>query len=305
MLQAEAGPISRRGRAVRLRPLLNLLALVSLLLLSAVFLGAGKRRPRDGSARSARFRSSSDPPGRPISPARSASSPSAGRISGGASRTSRSEAARPTVVWNLASGVRHLPERRTARLRATRKPLWVPWSAIEYYIPRQRILRLTSDASTRTPYSKGPECEKPPLVHRDGRRQRRRLLEARTIEVEHARRRRCPPSSLVARSKATRDSARVRFIREVEAGKHPRLPAVPTAGHPSRPRRRFPPPRWTTRPTSSCGRASRRRARVLQVDRIKGSGKPELDRAALLATYRSVDDRRRRDGDGHPRARWS
>ena len=41
------------------------------------------------------------------------------------------------------------------------QPLWVPWSAIDYYIPRQRILRLTSGEEL-DPLRKGPECEEPP-----------------------------------------------------------------------------------------------------------------------------------------------
>ena len=92
---------------------------------------------------------------------------------------------------------------------------------------------------------------------------------------------------IVARSKAARDSARVRFIQEVETGKHPRLPrSQPTAVRLATP---------TVPPTAMADSADvvlrvrmKEMGPALRVDLVKGSGKPELDQAALVAVYRSA-----------------
>ncbi len=130
---------------------------------------------------------------------------------------------RPTeVVWNL------VPEcgifRNDGLLAyGDTKPLWVPWSAVDYYIPRQRILRLTSGAELGTPYARGPECMQPPkfivtVTDSVGDFSKGYRVTSETREEELS------AVFIVARSKAVRDSARIRFIREVETGKHPRLP---------------------------------------------------------------------------------
>ncbi len=192
---------------------------------------------------------------------------------------------RPTeVVWNL------VPEcgifRNDGLLAYSEsKPIWVPWSAVDYYIPRQRILRLTSGAELGTPYAKGPECMEPPkfivtVADSVGDFSKGYNVTSETREEELS------AVFIVARSKAVRDSARVRFIREVETGKHPRLPrSQPQAV------RLTTPTVPSTAMHDSADVVLRARIKetgfVLRVDRIKGSGKPELDQAALMAAYRS------------------
>jgi TonB family protein len=92
---------------------------------------------------------------------------------------------------------------------------------------------------------------------------------------------------VVARNRATLDSARVRFIKEVEAGKHPRLPRTqPQVMRPATP----------TVPASAMGDSLdvvlearlAETGRILKINRLKGSGNEEVDRAALLAAYRTV-----------------
>ena len=193
---------------------------------------------------------------------------------------------RPTeVVWNL------VPEcgifKNDALLAyGDKKPIWVPWSAIEYYIPRQRILRLTSGKELGTPYSKGPECLAPPklfvtIADSVGDFSKGYSVQAEPREEELS------AVFVVARSKAARDSARVRFIREVDAGKHPRLPrSQPQAVRLATP----------TVPASAMQDSAdvvlrariKETGAILRVDRIKGSGKSELDQAALMAAYRSA-----------------
>jgi hypothetical protein len=192
---------------------------------------------------------------------------------------------RPTeVVWNL------VPEcgifRNDGLLAyGDTKPLWVPWSAVDYYIPRQRILRLTSGAELGTPYARGPECMQPPKFIvtvadsvGDFSKGYKVISETREEELSAV--------FIVARSKAVRDSARIRFIREVETGKHPRLPrSQPQAMRLATP----------TVPATAMHDSSdvvlrariKETGAVLRVDRISGSGKPELDQAALMAAYRS------------------
>ncbi len=164
--------------------------------------------------------------------------------------------------------------------------LWVPWSAIEYYIPRQRIARLTSGVEYLTPYSKGPDCEKPPQFTAAVADSIGDWMKPRTIEV-NTRTEEMSSLHVVARSRATLDSARVRFIKEVEAGKHPRLP------------RTQPQVIRSTTPTVPASAMNdsldvilearlAETGRILKVNRLKGSGNPEVDRAALLAAYRTV-----------------
>lgn len=192
---------------------------------------------------------------------------------------------RPTeVVWNL------VPEcgifRNDGLLAyGDTKPLWVPWSAVDYYIPRQRILRLTSGAELGTPYARGPECMQPPkfivtVTDSVGDFSKGYRVTSETREEELS------AVFIVARSKAVRDSARIRFIREVETGKHPRLPrSQPQAV------RLATPTVPATAMHDSVDVVLRARIKetgaVLRVDRISGSGKPEIDQAALMAAYRS------------------
>lgn len=194
---------------------------------------------------------------------------------------------RPTqTVWTL------MPECeifRTDGLRAIDKgirPIWIPWSAVDYYIPRQRILRLTSGVEFLTPYAKSTEeCPDPPLLIATIADSVGDYLHGRSLRTE-TREEDLATAFIVARSPTARDSARVRFISEVESGKHPRLPRTqPTALRVSTP----------TVPSSAAQDSAEvvlevrisDRGGVLKVNRIQGSGNPEIDQAALLAAYRS------------------
>jgi hypothetical protein len=163
--------------------------------------------------------------------------------------------------------------------------LWVPWSAVDYYIPRQRILRLTSGRELGTPYSKGPDCESPPLFVVSLADSTGDFTGNHAIRTT-AREEDMSALFLVARNSVARDSARARFIREVEGGKHPRLPRTePQAMRLAAP----------TVPAEHAGVAAvvvlqariSDRGGIVKVNRIKGSGIPEIDRAALMALYRS------------------
>jgi hypothetical protein len=164
--------------------------------------------------------------------------------------------------------------------------LWIPWSAVEYYIPRQRIIRLTSGTEFLSPYSKGPDCEKPPVLTMSVADSVGDFMKGRSIEVTTKQE---DMSSLhcVARSRPTLDSARVRFIDEVMAGKHPRLPRT----QPNALRTVTPTVPQSAMQDSLDVILEARLAetgRILKVNRLKGSGNEEVDRAALLATYRTV-----------------
>jgi TonB family protein len=102
--------------------------------------------------------------------------------------------------------------------------VWVPWTAVEWYIPRMRLLKLIDGRELATDYAKDPVyCPSPPKFAYE-------VTDSLTLPGR-------PASSfkeqgeyslaelfIVAFTPEARDSARVRFKKEVEAGKHPRLP---------------------------------------------------------------------------------
>jgi len=194
---------------------------------------------------------------------------------------------RPTsVVWDL------LPECgifRNDGLLAYEHgdSLWIPWSAVEYYIPRQRLIRLTSgEEFLLTPYSKGPDCEKPPLIMATVADSVGDFVKGMSVEVI-AKQEDMSTIHCAARSRAALDSARARFIAEVEAGKHPRLPRT----QPQLIRAATPAvPSSATQDSLEVVLEARisETGRILKVDRLKGSGNSEVDHAALMAVYRTV-----------------
>lgn len=102
--------------------------------------------------------------------------------------------------------------------------VWVPWTLVEWYIPRMRLLKLTSGRELMTDYPKGDvTCVSPPKfifevadsVSFPG--QNAQLRKQRQEET-------MAELFIVAMTPEARDSARVRFINEVESGKQPRLP---------------------------------------------------------------------------------
>lgn len=165
--------------------------------------------------------------------------------------------------------------------------LWVPWSAVDYWIPRQRILRLTSGEEFLTPYAMGPDCERDeqPLILAtiaDSVGDFSKGMSIRTREVEEQ----MSTVFVVSRSPAALDSGRVRFTREVEAGKHPRLPRtnprVVRLGQPTVPASAFEDSLEVVLEVRISEKGG-----TVKINRVKGSGKEEVDQAALVAAYRS------------------
>jgi len=192
---------------------------------------------------------------------------------------------RPTqVTWEL------IPECGSFRTEAILvfdqgKPLWIPWSAVMYYIPRQRICRLTSGREFGTPYSKGPDCPKPPLIQATIADSVGDFMKGRSIQLT-PKEDQLSEIYLCARSSAALDSARARFIAEVEGGKHPRLPrSQPVARNVAVPT--VPPSAMNDSLDVIMEARVDEVGRLLKVNRLKGSGNQDVDRAALLAVYRT------------------
>ncbi|MBK8230977.1 MAG: hypothetical protein IT349_08285 [Candidatus Eisenbacteria bacterium] len=109
---------------------------------------------------------------------------------------------------------------------AQKRDLWVPWSAVDWFIPRMRLVHLTDGQEFATDYPKGATCAEPPRfaveladsVVIPGQMPSIRRM---TLEEDLA------ALFIWAASPEERDSARVRFLEEVETGKHPRLPRTP------------------------------------------------------------------------------
>ncbi len=189
------------------------------------------------------------------------------------------------VVWHVFPECGSFREEGLAALQENLR-IWVPWSAIDYYIPRQRILRLTSGRELRTPYARdNVDCPNPPVIVAsiaDSVGDFVKGYTVRTTIKEEA----LSAIYFVARSPVSRDSARARFIREVEAGMHPRLPRTnPTIRSVARP----------SLPSSVAVDSAEvvlevrvsEQGGIMKILPIKRSGRLEVDRAALLAAYRS------------------
>ena len=100
---------------------------------------------------------------------------------------------------------------------------WVPWTKVDFFIPRMRLIRLTDGRDIGTDYPKGPTCLKPPtflfeitddieLISVEPR------VATKEVETDMA------ALFVVAGTAEALDRGVIRFIAEVEAGKHPRLP---------------------------------------------------------------------------------
>ncbi len=102
--------------------------------------------------------------------------------------------------------------------------VWVPWSMVDWFIPRMRILKLRDGREVATDYPLDRvHCAEPPAFLYEltdtldvPGRPFEILTEEREANIAEL--------FIVAFSPEARDSARVRFIREIEAGLHPRLP---------------------------------------------------------------------------------
>lgn len=190
-----------------------------------------------------------------------------------------------TVIWHLFPECNTFREEGLAAYENNVR-IWVPWSAVDYYIPRQRILRLTSGRELGTPYARDDmDCPSPPIIVAslaDSMGDFLKGYSVRTTIKEE------PLSSVyfVARSPAARDSARARFISEVEAGKHPRLPRTnPTVRFVATPSL----PASVTVDSADVVLEVRvsELGGITKIVPIKRSGRPEIDQAALVAAYRS------------------
>jgi TonB family protein len=196
---------------------------------------------------------------------------------------------RPTeVVWTLTPecGIFREEGLLVYEPKQPDPTLWIPWSAVDYYIPRQRIVRLTSGAEFLTPYAMSPDqCPEPPKFIVTVADSLSDFLGPHTIRTQ-TKEENLAVMFIIARSPAARDSARVRFISEVMAGKHPRLPRTqPTIQRIATPM--VPPSAMNDSVDVVLEARVDEYGQVLKVNRIHGSGNPECDQAALVAARRS------------------
>ena len=164
--------------------------------------------------------------------------------------------------------------------------LWVPWIMIDWFIPRMRLVRLNDGRELHTDYAKshpGGSCpEAPRFAYEvtDSLSMPGRPASILKDSGEYS----LAELFIVAFTPEARDSARVRFVREVEAGLHKRLPRtephvlklpeVVTPASVARPD--------LVAETELDVRVHERRG-VIGIHVVKGSGNPELDRSAISA----------------------
>lgn len=172
---------------------------------------------------------------------------------------------------------------------AEQREVWVPWILVEWYIPRQRLLKLRDGRELTTNYAKTRDavCPEPPKL----------VFEiADTIRIagapERIQKREVEESLanlfVIAHSPEALQSGIARLIEEVEAGKHPRLPRTSNAlvGE------RKPQVPASLRSKSLDHEVvvrvrTDRGGSILELELAKGSGLPELDQAALTAARSS------------------
>ncbi|MEZ4648394.1 MAG: TonB family protein [Candidatus Eisenbacteria bacterium] len=166
-----------------------------------------------------------------------------------------------------------------------RESIWIPWIAVEYFIPRQRIVRLVDGREFTTDYARtrGEPCPAPPkfmfqiadTLRIAGQKER---VVTQDLEEDIS------TLFVIAGTESGLRAGITRFIEEVEAGNHPRLPRtdnkVSRAVVPSI-------------PASMKGKKlahevtvkvrSERTGQLLELQLVKGSGVSELDEAALRA----------------------
>ena len=175
-------------------------------------------------------------------------------------------------------------------MRKTGSTIWVPWIAAQYYIPRQRILVLTDGTELMTDYAKtrGAPCPEPPAfmfeladtIRIDGQQPR---ATQRPVETDLA------ELFFVAATPEAREEARARFIEEVEAGKHPRLPRTDprlagTARQPVIPKSGQVPQAEAEVEV----RVSDESSQLLRVHLLRSSGHSEIDSAVIRAAQGSA-----------------
>jgi len=164
-----------------------------------------------------------------------------------------------------------------------RRPFWIPWSRVEWCIPRMRLVRTTDGQEFATDYAKGSTCPEPPRFVSETA-DSTCFLDAPCRPIVERREDSLAEVFLVAFTPEARDLARARFIEEVEAGKHPRLPrTLPKMYREGK-----------VMPTGESVQDTTRRevlfdirvheARgIVRARIIESSGDPQLDQAALRA----------------------
>lgn len=170
---------------------------------------------------------------------------------------------------------------------AQKQDLWVPWSAVDWFIPRMRLVHLTNGQEFATDYPKGATCVEPPrfaveladsvVIPGQAPSMRRMTLEEDLAAL-----------FIWAASPEERDSARVRFLEEVETGKHPRLPRTPA---------RLVRPAVVRSPGDVVSKALKcdavidvrlhDRGGILRITTVKSSGVPSADAEAIRAAMSS------------------
>ena len=165
--------------------------------------------------------------------------------------------------------------------------VWVPWSAIDWYIPRMELVKLHSGKELTTDYPRGGEttrCVSPPKFSFEVSDSLNYPGQAPTTR-KYRQDENMADLFIVAVSPEERDSARARFINEVETGKRPRLPRTqPTIYHQSTPA--TPPPQavkegWKGETLLEVHVSDG--SGVLGLRTLQSSGHPELDKIALDA----------------------
>jgi hypothetical protein len=197
---------------------------------------------------------------------------------------------RPTsAVWNVVPECGIFRDDGLAAQGANRRPIWIPWSAVEYFLPRMRIVRLRGGAEFQTPFAQSdadcPADEQPKFIvtvadsagdFRGNRSLRTRAVEEKMVTL-----------FIVANSRATLDAARQRFIEEVETGKHPRLPRTPPQAR-NLPLPGVPPSAANDSLDVVLEARVGDQGYILKVNRMKGSGNDDVDRAAVIAALRAA-----------------
>lgn len=161
--------------------------------------------------------------------------------------------------------------------------LWIPWVAVDWFIPRMRIVRLLNGREYTTDYPKGPTCLEPPrfqveLVDSVQVPGQTPTVRKTRIEEDMA------ALFIFATTPEGRASAIARFQKEVVEGKHPRLPRTAA-------KLQFAP--QVQARSGLAGEVilevrTHERGGLLRIRTVKSSGQPGLDAEALAVAQRCV-----------------
>ena len=167
----------------------------------------------------------------------------------------------------------------------SRELIWIPWTAVDYFIPRQRIVRLIDGREFTTDYARtrGAPCPAPPkflfqiadTIRIEGQKDR---VVTQDLEDDIS------TLFVISGSEKGLHAGITRFIEEVEAGNHPRLPRTDN---------KVTRPTVAQMPTSLRGKnldktvtvkvRGERSGQLLELALVKSSGLDDLDQAAIRA----------------------